>query len=150
MKNKKHFCNRMPHFPTKEEWLEQQYKNGAIIRKEDLVNGVLYFGECRNADIAYWSKDLNKFIYKREKFGQKFFETIEHPEDENGFDVFIPHLPVKEVLKHPYGIVYYSFIDLDQDIPKTLQAKQKSVKNTLKFFEDHLDEFLMEGYNEDI
>ena len=59
-----------------------------VIAKKDLIVGENYFGKCRNADTAVWLGD--EFEYQRNKFGDVFPETINHFEDDNGFDLFVP------------------------------------------------------------
>ena len=59
-----------------------------MIEKKDLEEGEYYVGSCRNAQVAKW--DGKVFIYLRYKFGDTFAEEINHPEDDNGFDLFIP------------------------------------------------------------
>lgn len=61
-----------------------------MIPKKDLVDGAYYKGSCRNAWIAMWDGRLNKFIHLRTKFGDTFSESINHPEDDDGYDVFVP------------------------------------------------------------
>lgn len=56
--------------------------------KKDLVDGAYYTGHCRNANIARWDADTNRFYHWRTKFGHKFLEEILHPDDEKYFDVF--------------------------------------------------------------
>ena len=58
------------------------------IPKKDLVVGKTYGGECRNADTAVWNGKV--FTYKRYKFGDVFDEDINHFEDDDGYDVFVP------------------------------------------------------------
>jgi hypothetical protein len=59
-----------------------------MIEKKDLVVGSYYVGECRNAYVAKWDGDL--FWYLRTKFGDTFAESIHHPEDDDGYDLFVP------------------------------------------------------------
>lgn len=61
-----------------------------MLRKNELEHGNYYKGHCRNASIARWNGINEEFIYIRQKFGDTFLETINHPEDDNGFDLFIP------------------------------------------------------------
>jgi len=58
------------------------------IPKSELVVGRIYKGVCRNASEAEWMGD--HFRYWRTKFGFGFWENINHFEDDNGFDVFVP------------------------------------------------------------
>jgi hypothetical protein len=88
--------------PIPEGWLEKMYKANRMVPKAELRDGAWYFGRCRNAQAAQW--DANRvyegseyhksvkgmFVHIREKFGQRFPETINHPEDDDGFDVFWP------------------------------------------------------------
>lgn len=60
------------------------------IPKKDLIDNAIYIGECRNASSAIWHADKNKFTYTRYKFGSVFDEDINHFEDDNGFDLFVP------------------------------------------------------------
>jgi hypothetical protein len=58
------------------------------IPKSQLEVGATYIGSCRNASEAVWLGD--KFEYQRYKFGYTFPETINHFEDDNGYDLFVP------------------------------------------------------------
>lgn len=62
------------------------------IPKSELVVGQEYPGYCRNASRATW--DGKRFHYTRNKFGCEFEEKINHYEDDNGMDVFVP---IKEI-----------------------------------------------------
>ena len=59
-----------------------------VIPKKELVENSEYEGECRNAEKAVWNGE--KFVYERCKFGSVFNEEINHFEDDNGYDVFVP------------------------------------------------------------
>lgn len=63
-------------------------KWGAI-PKSKLEVGKSYKGYCRNANEAIWNG--KKFEYIREKFGFKYTEVINHFEDDNGLDLFVPY-----------------------------------------------------------
>lgn len=58
------------------------------IPKEELIVGKQYVGKCRNANVATWLG--NEFEYMRYKFGSTFPEKINHFQDDNGCDVFVP------------------------------------------------------------
>ena len=58
------------------------------IPKSELVIGKRYVGSCRNASEATWNGKT--FTYKRYKFGHTFFEDINHFEDDDEYDLFIP------------------------------------------------------------
>jgi hypothetical protein len=62
-------------------------KCGAIPKKQ-LIKGETYLGTCRNAEKAIWTG--KEFIYQRTKFGCTYDETINHFEDDNGYDLFVP------------------------------------------------------------
>jgi hypothetical protein len=57
------------------------------ISKKDLVVGKKYSGICRNTSEAVWNGKV--FEYKRYKFGF-FDDTVNHYEDDDGYDVFVP------------------------------------------------------------
>ena len=58
------------------------------IPKEKLITGKRYEGACRNASEAEW--DGEKFTYKRHKFGDVYDENINHFQDDDGYDLFVP------------------------------------------------------------
>jgi len=95
-----------------EEQLRELESMGMIPR-DKLKDRAYYRGICRNTSIAMWvespgwpSKDelpspnLDRgpcFYHMREKANVIYVETINHPADDDGFDLFIP---VEELL--PY------------------------------------------------
>lgn len=58
------------------------------IPKDKLIVGKTYIGDCRNATEAFW--DGEKFTYMRTKFGSTYPETINHFQDDDGYDLFVP------------------------------------------------------------
>jgi hypothetical protein len=58
------------------------------IPKDKLEVGVTYEGNCRNADKATWNG--KQFEYKRYKFGEWQDDKINHFQDDNGYDLFVP------------------------------------------------------------
>ena len=58
------------------------------IPKDKLVTGKTYIGNCRNACKAKWNG--NRFEYERYKFGTYYTEEINHFQDDDGYDVFVP------------------------------------------------------------
>lgn len=58
------------------------------IPKSELVIGKEYSGHCRNAFKATWNGKT--FQYIRRKFGSDALKEINHYEDDNGYDVFVP------------------------------------------------------------
>lgn len=87
----------VPELPIvdKEKWdnfyVPKLIECGAI-PKDKLVVGKKYIGSCRNADVAIWNGSV--FIYDRYKFGVSYKEEINHFQDDNGYDLFVP---IKEV-----------------------------------------------------
>lgn len=70
----------------------QRHKNlptlPSPIAKKDLVIGAKYNGICRNSYEAVWNGQV--FEYKRYKFGFFYDDVINHYEDDDGYDVFVP------------------------------------------------------------
>lgn len=58
------------------------------IPKDSLVTGAEYEGACRNASTAVWNG--KEFEYKRFKWGTWQDDTINHFEDDDGYDLFVP------------------------------------------------------------
>lgn len=85
----------------KEKTIDDLVEMG-MIPKNQLEDRAYYFGICRNSTVAQWIKKpgfngkmVNKqtkpcFFHMREKFGTIYLTTINHPEDEEFFDAFIP------------------------------------------------------------
>lgn len=72
-----------------QEYVTKRYVELGAIPKKDLVVGHTYEGDCRNAQTAVW-KENGRFEYQRTKFGCTYPEEINHFEDDNGYDVFVP------------------------------------------------------------
>jgi hypothetical protein len=72
------------------EMLEAAYRDG-MIRKRDLQDGQQYEGIGRGARIGRWSFTRNTFLVSRDNgaFGKEII-PMNHPEDDNGFALFIP------------------------------------------------------------
>lgn len=85
------FIPEVPKMQTPEDYEEYVVKNyircGAIPKK-DLIVGKTYIGDCRNASEATWNGKV--FVYKRNKFGYVYEEEINHFEDDDGYDLFVP------------------------------------------------------------
>lgn len=85
--------DKIPDLPsvTKERWFNFYVpiliKCGAIPKK-DLVIGKKYLGSCRNSDYGIWNGI--SFTYKRYKFGTYYIDEINHFEDDDGYDLFVP------------------------------------------------------------
>lgn len=67
--------------------LNKAYEAG-MIPKKDYEVGSTYVGHCRNAGEAVW--DGERFAYERHKFGDIFTDYVECPEDDIGYDIFVP------------------------------------------------------------
>ena len=72
------------------------YYDVGVIKKDDLIDGAYYQGNCRNASIAQWDAKNNCFWYMRNKFGYVYKEDINHLADDNGYDLFIPFQKVDD------------------------------------------------------
>lgn len=66
------------------------YIRCGAIPKSELIDGIEYEGSCRNASKAIWDANSEKFIYLRTKFGMTYKEEINHFEDDDGYDLFVP------------------------------------------------------------
>lgn len=89
------FYVHVPKCKNKEEEIfvqDELIKHGAI-PLDNLEVGKTYIGCCRNASEAVWLGD--KFEYQRYKFGFTFPEKINHFQNDDGYDVFVP-IKVKE------------------------------------------------------
>ena len=85
--------NSIPDIPIidKEDYINIIIPN--IIRcggipKSELVVGKTYIGSCRNTTKAVWNGE--EFEYKRYKFGTYFDDAVNHFEDDDGYDLFVP------------------------------------------------------------
>lgn len=75
--------------PMTPQALEQAYALG-MLRLTELVDGIYYRGSCRNAQVARWQSEKGCFIHMRDKMGLVYPEEIPHPENDRGWDVFVP------------------------------------------------------------
>lgn len=64
-----------------------------VISKSELAEGREYQGNCRNSNHAMWNG--KRFEYYRYKFGSWYKEEINHFEDDDGYDVFVPMKIIK-------------------------------------------------------
>lgn len=83
--------DNVPELPVWEDYKEFcvpiLIRCGAI-PKNELVVGAKYLGTCRNSDTAIWTG--TKFEYKRYKFGTYYTDSVNHFEDDDGYDLFVP------------------------------------------------------------
>uniref|UniRef100_UPI004049BFDF hypothetical protein n=1 Tax=Fulvivirga sp. TaxID=1931237 RepID=UPI004049BFDF len=71
------------------KFVQSLYDMGMLCKSE-LIDQQYYLGSCRNAMVAKWEAKENFFMYMRIKFSNIFPEGIRHPEDDNGYDLFLP------------------------------------------------------------
>lgn len=71
-----------------QEYVVKNYIRCGAIPKDQLIIGEEYLGKCRNSDKALW--DGKVFIYQRTKFNSTYTEKINHFEEDDGYDLFIP------------------------------------------------------------
>lgn len=81
----------VPIMNNEEDYQEYVVKNfircGAI-PKSELEIGKTYIGNCRNASEAMWNGE--QFEYQRHKYNFIFIEKINHFEDDDKSDLFVP------------------------------------------------------------
>ena len=87
--------NDIPNLPRVEtdEWKNfyvPKLIGAGAIPKKDLVDGQFYAGDHRNATIAKWDADKNKFIYMRTKWNSTYEDDCNHFEDDDGYALFVP------------------------------------------------------------
>lgn len=94
LQNMEPFTNWIPDVPKidsledYQEFVVKNYIRCGAIPKKDLIVGETYIGNCRNATEATWNGEV--FVYKRTKFGITYNEKINHFEDDDGYDLFVP------------------------------------------------------------
>jgi len=98
--------------PITSEEMIHAYSLG-MLRKTELNDGKYYWGVCRNAHVARWSKTNNLFLYRRFK-GNWYTEKIPYPSDQIieewidkkliGFDIFLPWLEVEPLPHEVVGL----------------------------------------------
>jgi len=77
----------------KQYFISRLLSFGAVPKSELIINHT-YLGKCRNATKAIWNGEV--FIYQRTKFGMTYPEEINHFEDDDGYDVFVPIKDITE------------------------------------------------------
>jgi hypothetical protein len=70
-------------------WINEAYAAG-MPKECDLEDRKVYSGISWNATKAMWIKELNSFVYLREKWGH-YLSRIPHPESNDGFDLFLTY-----------------------------------------------------------
>ena len=76
-----------------EELVQKTLINHGALPLHLLEVGKTYIGTCRNASEAVWQGD--HFVYQRSKFGDTYPEKINHFQNDDGYDVFVP-IKIKE------------------------------------------------------
>lgn len=71
-----------------EKYVVQNLIRCGAIPKDQLEVGAEYEGSCRNATRATWNG--KKFEYKRYKLGFWMDDAVNHFQDDDGYDVFVP------------------------------------------------------------
>lgn len=98
-------CLNIPSNYSK-QWYETSVALGHFIPKNKLKDKTLYTGNCRNSETAYWQAEKGCFTYLRTKFSDKFLEDINTVENDDGYDLFIPHTELKrEENEEEYSII---------------------------------------------
>lgn len=64
------------------------------IPKSEMIVDKEYEGHCRNSGKAVWKGD--HFEYQRYKLGSYYTDEINHYEDDDGYDVFVPTEEIKQ------------------------------------------------------
>ena len=85
----------LPLFNNEEEesFVQEELIKRGVIPLDKLEVRKTYLGSCRNAHEAVWNGE--KFVYQRYKFGFTYPEEINHFQNDDGYDLFIP-VKVKE------------------------------------------------------
>lgn len=73
---------------TYEEIIVPNLIRCGALPKSELQTGKVYEGKSRNTNQAMWVVD--HFVYKKHQFGMEFYEKMNHFEDDDGYDVFVP------------------------------------------------------------
>jgi hypothetical protein len=76
--------------PTLAETFREPRCEPPAVLVEPFIHGAYYRGHCRNASIARYNAETNRFVYWRQKFGDVFAEDIHHAGNDDGFDIFQP------------------------------------------------------------
>jgi len=74
----------------------KELESMGMIPLKDLQDKSYYYGICRNTRIARWVNSANCFLYIREKHKSFHMAEINHPANDNGFDLFIPLRKINE------------------------------------------------------
>lgn len=77
--------------PNREQHTHAHPKGFPMVPLEQLEHGAYYTGKCRNAVVARWNAETQKFIYMREKFRFVYPEEILYWVEGHHFDEFRPY-----------------------------------------------------------
>lgn len=76
----------------KQEWEEfyvPKLIQAGAIKREDLIDGVWYYGDYRNSTFGKWDATKQEFGLWRHKFGY-YWDTCNHFQDDSGYALFVP------------------------------------------------------------
>jgi len=80
--------------PTLPRNLDDFYINRLIelgaIPKDQLEDGIWYYGNYRNSSFGKWDAEKQKFHIIRYKFGYYLWDECYHFQDDDGFALFVP------------------------------------------------------------
>jgi hypothetical protein len=81
----------LPHLDEKEwkEFMIPKLIELGAIPKNQLKDGVWYYGDTRNTTLGKWNEKENNFEHWRYKFGWRW-DDVNHFEDDNGYALFVP------------------------------------------------------------
>ena len=79
----------VPNLPVMNDFYINRLVQLGAIPKDDLQDGLWYYGEYRNSKFGKWNKKTEKFDHYRWKFGW-MKDDCNHFEDDNGFALFVP------------------------------------------------------------
>jgi len=79
----------VPNLPKMDDFYKNRLIELGAIPKNELEDGVWYYGNYRNTDLGKWDFKTQKFGHWRHKFGW-IWDTCNHFEDDNGFALFVP------------------------------------------------------------
>jgi hypothetical protein len=92
----------LPYAENPEEWksfyVVKLIEAGAI-PKGLLKDGAYYLGDHRNATVALWCAEKNRFEYWRTKFTARYIDDCNHFEDDDGYALFVP---IKEATQEQF------------------------------------------------
>lgn len=83
--------------PLTSFFIDKLIELGAI-PKEQLKDGVWYYGNFRNSEFGRWNETKQVFEHIRYKFGNRW-DSCNHFQDDNGYALFVPLREVNDIEK---------------------------------------------------